>query len=46
MVAEEQKIEEQKTEVEGLPTRSLRAGTTGQPLLLLHGVGDNAFDWQ
>ena len=46
MVAEEQKIEEQKTEVEGLPTRYLRAGTTGPPLVLLHGVGDNAFDWR
>jgi 2-hydroxy-6-oxonona-2,4-dienedioate hydrolase len=46
MVAEEQKIEEQKTEVEGLPTRYLRAGTMGPPLVLLHGVGDNAFDWQ
>ena len=41
MVAEEQKIE-----VEGLPTRYLRAGTMGPPLVLLHGVGDNAFDWQ
>src|SRR5919202_4429599 len=46
MVAEEQKIGEQKTEVEGLPTRYLRAGTKGPPLVLLHGVGDNAFDWQ
>src|SRR5215208_6306350 len=43
---EEQKIEEQKTEVEGLPTRYLRAGTMGPPLVLLHGVGDNAFDWR
>src|SRR5215207_8696425 len=41
MVAEEQKIE-----VEGLPTRYLRAGTMGPLLILLHGVGDNAFDWQ
>ncbi len=38
--------EEQNTEVEGLPTRYLTAGTTGPPLLLLHGVGDNAFDWR
>ena len=37
--------EEQRTEVEGLPTRYLSAGTTGPPLVLLHGVGDNAFDW-
>jgi 4,5:9,10-diseco-3-hydroxy-5,9,17-trioxoandrosta-1(10),2-diene-4-oate hydrolase len=29
-----------------LPTRYLSAGTTGPPLVLLHGVGDNAFDWQ
>ena len=38
--------EEQNTEVEGLPTRYLTAGTTGPPLVLLHGVGDNAFDWR
>ena len=38
--------EEQYTEVEGLPTRYLTAGTTGTPLVLLHGVGDNAFDWR
>ena len=38
-------VEEQKIEVEGLPTRYLTAGE-GPPLLLLHGVGDNAFDWQ
>jgi pimeloyl-ACP methyl ester carboxylesterase len=37
--------EEQNTEVEGLPTHYLSAGTTGPPLVLLHGVGDNAFDW-
>jgi pimeloyl-ACP methyl ester carboxylesterase len=37
--------EEQRIEVEGVPTRYLRAGTTGPPLVLLHGVGDNAFDW-
>jgi pimeloyl-ACP methyl ester carboxylesterase len=29
-----------------LPTRYLTAGTTGPPLVLLHGVGDNAFDWR
>jgi pimeloyl-ACP methyl ester carboxylesterase len=38
-------VKEQKIEVEGLPTRYLTAGE-GPPLLLLHGVGDNAFDWQ
>ena len=38
-------VEEQKIELEGLPTRYLTAGE-GPPLLLLHGVGDNAFDWQ
>jgi pimeloyl-ACP methyl ester carboxylesterase len=41
MVAEEQTIE-----VRGLPTRYLTAGTMGPPLVLLHGVGDNALDWQ
>jgi pimeloyl-ACP methyl ester carboxylesterase len=39
-------VEEQKIEVEGMPTRYLTAGTVGPPLVLLHGVGDNAFDWQ
>ena len=39
-------IEERHIDVGGLPTRYLRAGTTGPPLVLLHGVGDNAFDWQ
>jgi pimeloyl-ACP methyl ester carboxylesterase len=29
-----------------LPTRYLTAGTAGLPLVLLHGVGDHAFDWQ
>jgi 4,5:9,10-diseco-3-hydroxy-5,9,17-trioxoandrosta-1(10),2-diene-4-oate hydrolase len=38
-------VKEQKINVEGLPTRYLTAGE-GPPLLLLHGVGDNAFDWQ
>jgi pimeloyl-ACP methyl ester carboxylesterase len=40
MVAQEREIE-----VQGLPTRYLTAGG-GLPLLLLHGVGDNAFDWR
>jgi len=39
-------VEEQSTDVGGMPTRYLWAGTTGSPLLLLHGVGDNAFDWR
>jgi pimeloyl-ACP methyl ester carboxylesterase len=38
-------VEEQEIEVEGLPTRYLMAGE-GPPLLLLHGVGDNALDWR
>jgi pimeloyl-ACP methyl ester carboxylesterase len=38
-------IEEREIEVEGLPTRYLTAGE-GSPLLLLHGVGDNALDWR
>jgi pimeloyl-ACP methyl ester carboxylesterase len=38
-------VEEQRIEVERLPTRYLTAGE-GPPLLLLHGVGDNALDWQ
>ena len=38
-------VEEHKTEVEGLTTRYLTAGE-GSPLLLLHGVGDNALDWR
>jgi pimeloyl-ACP methyl ester carboxylesterase len=37
--------EEQKIEVDGLPTRYLTAGT-GPPLVLLHGAGDNALDWR
>jgi len=36
-------VEEREIEVEGLPTRYLTAGE-GSPLLLLHGVGDNALD--
>ena len=38
-------IEERNVEVDGLPTRYVSAGT-GPPLVLLHGAGDNAFDWQ
>ena len=38
--------EERYVDVDGLPTRYLRAGTAGPPLVLLHGVGDNALDWQ
>ena len=40
MVAQEREIE-----VEGVFTRYLTAGE-GAPLLLLHGVGDNALDWR
>jgi pimeloyl-ACP methyl ester carboxylesterase len=38
-------VQERRTEVEGLPTRYLMAGE-GPPLLLLHGVGDDASDWR
>lgn len=38
-------IEEQEIEGEGLPSRYLAAGE-GPPVLLLHGVGDNALNWQ
>ena len=38
-------IEEQRIEVEGLPTRYLVAGE-GPPLLLLHALGESAFDWR
>jgi pimeloyl-ACP methyl ester carboxylesterase len=38
-------IEEQNVEINGLPTRYLSAGE-GPPLVLLHGAGDNALDWQ
>jgi pimeloyl-ACP methyl ester carboxylesterase len=38
-------VEERNVEVEGLPIRYLTAGT-GPPLVLLHGAGDNALDWQ
>ena len=37
--------EEQNVEVEGLPIHYLTAGE-GPPLVLLHGAGDNALDWQ
>jgi pimeloyl-ACP methyl ester carboxylesterase len=36
--------EEHRVHVEGLPTRYLAAGE-GPPLILLHGVGDNALGW-
>ncbi len=39
------RLEEQTIEVQGLSTRYLTAGE-GPPLLLLHGLGDNALDWQ
>ena len=39
-------FEECYVDVNGLPTRYLRAGTTGPPLVLLHGVGDSALDWR
>lgn len=38
-------VEEREVRVEGLPTRYLAAGA-GPPLVLLHGAGDNALDWQ
>ncbi len=38
-------IEERKIEVDGLPTRYLRAGE-GPPLLLLHALGESALDWR
>ena len=38
-------FEERHIDVGGLPTRYLTAGT-GPPLVLLHGVGDNALNWQ
>jgi pimeloyl-ACP methyl ester carboxylesterase len=40
-------IEERHIDVGGLPTRYLTAGpAAGPPLVLLHGVGDNALDWR
>ncbi len=38
-------IEEHNVEIDGLPIRYLAAGE-GPPLILLHGVGDNALDWR
>lgn len=38
-------MEERSIDVGGLPTRYLTAGE-GPPLVLLHGVGDNALDWR
>ena len=38
-------VQEREIKVEGMPTRYLMAGE-GLPLLLLHGVGDNALDWR
>ena len=38
-------VGEQEIGVDGLRTRYLTAGQ-GPPLLLLHGVGDNALDWR
>ena len=39
-------MREERIDVGGLPTRYLTAGGDGPPLLLLHGVGDNALDWR
>ena len=38
-------VEEQHVEVDGMPIRYLTVGE-GPPLVLLHGAGDNALDWQ
>jgi pimeloyl-ACP methyl ester carboxylesterase len=38
-------VQEREIEVEGVLTRILTAGE-GAPLVLLHGVGDNALDWR
>src|ERR671929_1807161 len=38
-------VQEQEIEVQGVLTRYLTAGE-GAPLVLLHGVGDNALDWR
>src|SRR4028119_664561 len=38
-------VREREIRVEGVPTRFLTAGE-GSPLILLHGVGDNALDWR
>ncbi len=39
-------MQERRIDVDGLPTRYLTAGDDGPPLVLLHGVGDNALDWR
>ena len=40
-------MQERRIDVDGLPTRYLTAGEDdGPPLILLHGVGDNALDWR
>ena len=40
-------VQERTIDVEGLRTRYLTAGDDGgPPLVLLHGVGDNALDWR
>jgi 4,5:9,10-diseco-3-hydroxy-5,9,17-trioxoandrosta-1(10),2-diene-4-oate hydrolase len=39
-------LQERRIDVDGLPTRYLTAGNDGPPLVLLHGVGDNALDWR
>jgi pimeloyl-ACP methyl ester carboxylesterase len=38
-------VEKQDVEIDGLPVRYL-AGGEGPSLVLLHGAGDNALDWQ
>ena len=38
-------VQEREIEVQGVLTRYLTAGE-GAPLVLLHGVGDNALDWR
>jgi pimeloyl-ACP methyl ester carboxylesterase len=38
-------VEEQNVEIDGLPIRYLTAGE-GPPMVLVHGAGDNALDWQ
>jgi pimeloyl-ACP methyl ester carboxylesterase len=38
-------VEEHNVEIDGLPIRFRTAGE-GPPLVLLHGAGDNALDWQ
>jgi pimeloyl-ACP methyl ester carboxylesterase len=38
-------LEKQDVEIDGMPIRYLAAGE-GPPVVLLHGAGDNALDWQ